>query len=396
MISKLSQNIQPSSTLEITAKANQLKAEGIDVIGFGAGEPDFITPIEIREAAKNAIDNGFTKYTPASGLMSLRQIIANKLKKENNLEYNANQIVVSNGAKHSLINAFSAILDLGDEVIIPAPFWLSYPEMVKIVHGVPKYVYTKKENRFKLQPSEFKKAISNKTKAIVLNSPSNPTGVIYTAEELKALGDIAVENNIWIISDEIYEYLVYENNEHISMASLSKEIYDHTITINGISKAYAMTGWRIGYLAAPLEVAKAAGNIQSHATSNPNSIAQKASEFAIEHGGNFIKEMVQTFSKRRDCLYEGLKQIEGFEVVKPDGAFYCFVDIKELYWKKYKDQTINSASIFAKLLLEDYSVAVVPCKDFEAPSCIRLSYTINEESITKGLNRIQEFINELV
>ncbi|OON97130.1 MAG: hypothetical protein ATN32_05820 [Candidatus Epulonipiscium fishelsonii] len=288
MISKLSQNIQPSSTLEITAKANQLKAEGVDVIGFGAGEPDFITPVEIREAAKKAIDEGFTKYTPVSGLLSLRQIIANKLKNENNLEYNANQIVVSNGAKHSLINAFAAILDLGDEVVIPAPFWLSYPEMVKIVHGVSKYVYTKKENKFKLQPSEFEEAITSRTKAIILNSPSNPTGMVYTAKELKSLGDIAVKNNIWIISDEIYEYLVYGSNKHISIASLSKEIYNHTITINGMSKAYAMTGWRMGYLAAPIEVAKAVATIQSHATSNPNSIAQKASEFAIEHGKDFV------------------------------------------------------------------------------------------------------------
>lgn len=395
MISKLASGIAPSSTLAITAKANALKAEGIDVVGFGAGEPDFDTPEYIKEAAIAAIMQGFTKYTPASGILSLRKAIANKLERDNNVRYSPEQIVVNNGAKHSLVNTFMAILDPGDEVIIPAPFWLSYPEMVKMAGGVPKTVLTNKVNGFKLQPEELKASITAQTKAIIINSPSNPTGVVYTREELKVLADIAVENDLWIVSDEIYEYLVYGDVAHTCIASLSDDIYRRTITINGLSKSHAMTGWRIGYLAAPLEVAKAAGNIQSHATSNPNSIAQKAAEVAISTESTFIKDMVKEFAKRSKYMYEELRDIEGFEVIKPNGAFYCFVDVSELYDKSYKGQKINSAADLAAIMLEEKSVAVVPCKDFGAPDCIRLSYAISIESIEKGLNRIKKFVEEL-
>lgn len=395
MISKLASGIEPSSTLAITAKANALKAEGIDVVGFGAGEPDFDTPEYIKEAAITAIMQGFTKYTPASGILSLRKAIAEKLERDNNVRYSPEQIVVNNGAKHSLVNAFMSILNPGDEVIIPAPFWLSYPEMVKMAGGVPKTLFTVKENGFKLKPKELKEHITDQTKAIIINSPSNPTGLVYTREELKALADIAVENDLWIVSDEIYEYLVYGDVTHTCIASLSDEIYKHTITINGLSKSHAMTGWRIGYIAAPLEVAKAAGNIQSHATSNPNSIAQKAAEAAMTIETTFVKDMVKEFEERSQYMYEELKDIEGFEVIKPNGAFYCFVDISGLYGKAYKGQFINSAADFAALMLEEKSVAVVPCKDFGAPDCMRLSYAISMMSIEKGLNRIKEFVEEL-
>ncbi|MEG0152859.1 MAG: pyridoxal phosphate-dependent aminotransferase [Cellulosilyticaceae bacterium] len=395
MISKLASGIAPSSTLAITAKANALKAEGIDVVGFGAGEPDFDTPEYIKEAAISAIMQGFTKYTPASGILSLRKAIASKLERDNNVRYCPEQIVVNNGAKHSLVNTFMAILNPGDEVIIPAPFWLSYPEMVKMAGGVPKTLFTVKENGFKLKPEELKSHITDQTKAIIINSPSNPTGLVYTREELKALADIAVENDLWIVSDEIYEYLVYGDITHTCIASLSDEIYKHTITINGLSKSHAMTGWRIGYIAAPLEVAKAAGNIQSHATSNPNSIAQKAAEAAMTIETTFVKDMVKEFEERSKYMYEELKDIEGFEVIKPNGAFYCFVDISGLYGKAYKGQFINSAADFAALILEEKSVAVVPCKDFGAPDCMRLSYAIGMASIEKGLSRIKEFVEEL-
>jgi len=395
MISRLAAQIAPSSTLVITAKANELKSQGVDVIGFGAGEPDFDTPDYIKQAAIDAIMQGFTKYTPASGTMSLRKAVAAKLQKDNNVRYIPEQIVINNGAKHSLVNAFMAILNPEDEVIIPAPYWLSYPEMVKIAGGKPVFVNTKRENDFKLQPEELKAAISSKTKAIVINSPSNPTGVVYTREELKALADLAVQNNMWIISDEIYEYLVYGDAKHTCIASLSEEIYKHTITINGLSKSHSMTGWRIGYLAAPLEVAKAAGNIQSHATSNPNSIAQKAAEAALLIENDFVSMMVKEFADRRDYMYERLTQIKGLDTIKPQGAFYCFVDIAKLYGKKYKDKLIASASDFADIMLEEESVALVPCADFGTPDCIRLSYAISKESIVKGLDRIQRFVNEL-
>ena len=395
MISKLARSIAPSSTLAITAKANAMKAEGIDVVGFGAGEPDFDTPDYIKEAAIKAIEEGFTKYTPASGILSLRKAITNKLQQENGVTYTPEQIVVNNGAKHSLVNTFMAILDPGDEVIIPAPFWLSYPEMIKMASGVPQIVYTFKENGYKLQPSDFEKAIHARTKAIVINSPSNPTGVVYTREEIQALAEVAVKHDLWIVSDEIYEYLVYEEAEHTCIASLSEEIYKHTITINGLSKSHAMTGWRIGYIAAPLEVAKAAGNIQSHATSNPNSIAQKAAEAAMDLTQTFAKDMVEVFRERREIMYKGLKEVDGFDVIKPQGAFYCFINISELYGMKYKDQTIESAADFARNLLEEEKVAVVPCQDFGAPDCIRLSYAMSEEMIQKGLLRIRDFVNRL-
>lgn len=395
MISRLASSIAPSSTLAITAKANAMQAEGIDVIGFGAGEPDFDTPDYIKEAAIRAIQDGFTKYTPAAGIVSLRKAIAHKLQVENNVTYTPEQIVVSNGAKHSLVNTFTAILNPGDEVIVPAPFWLSYPEMIKMAYGVPKILYTRQEEGYRLQPEDLEAAIGPNTKAIIINSPSNPTGIVYTREEITALAEIAVKHNLWIVSDEIYEYLVYGEAEHTCIASLSEEIYNHTITINGLSKSHAMTGWRIGYIAAPLEVAKAAANIQSHATSNPNSIAQKAAEAAMDLSQDFAREMVKVFENRSKLMYDGLSQINGFRLLQPHGAFYCFINLSELYGKKYNDQEIESAADFARIILEEENVAVVPCADFGAPDCIRLSYAISEEDIEKGIDRLRRFVENM-
>ncbi|MGL4343748.1 MAG: pyridoxal phosphate-dependent aminotransferase [Cellulosilyticaceae bacterium] len=394
-ISMLAKGIAPSSTLAITAKANAMKAEGIDVVGFGAGEPDFDTPQYIKDAAIEAIMQGFTKYTPADGIMSLKKAIANKLQKDNNVHYDPAQIVVNNGAKHSLVNSFMAILNPGDEVLIPIPYWLSYPEMVKMAGGVPKFITTTKEEGFKLTPEVLAAAITPATKAIIINSPSNPTGVVYTRDEIKALADVAVANNLWIISDEIYEYLVYGDTAHTCIASLSEDIYNHTITINGLSKSHAMTGWRIGYIAAPLAVAKAAANIQSHATSNPNSIAQKAAEAAIAVENSFVTDMVKIFAERSEVMYQALDSIDGFDVIKPQGAFYCFVDVAKLYGKKYGDEVIETAADFARMLLEKDNVAIVPCADFGTPDCVRLSYATSVAQIEKGIERIKAFVNKL-
>lgn len=394
-VSKLAQGIAPSSTLAITAKANALKEEGIDVVGFGAGEPDFDTPQYIKDAAIQAIQQGFTKYTAADGIMSLRKAIAHKLEKENHVHYEPAQIVVSNGAKHSLVNSFMAILNPGDEVLIPIPYWLSYPEMVKMAGGNPVFINTTKQQGYKLTPELLTQAITDRTKAIIINSPSNPTGVVYTREELKALAECAVAHDLWIVSDEIYEYLVYGEATHTCIASLSEEIYNHTITINGLSKSHAMTGWRIGYIAAPLTVARAAANIQSHATSNPNSMAQKAAEAAISVENDFVCDMVKIFAERSEYMYQALSEIKGFDVVKPRGAFYCFVEISQLYGKQYDGEVIHSAADFARLLLEKENVALVPCADFGTPDCIRLSYAISIEQIEKGIQRIARFIEKL-
>lgn len=394
-ISKMASEISPSSTLAITAKANAMKAEGLDVVGFGAGEPDFDTPDYIKEAAIKAINEGFTKYTPASGILSLRQAICDKLAADNKLSYQPAQIVVNNGAKHSLTNTFMAILDPGEEVIIAAPFWLSYPQMVKMANGTPVIVDTKKENNYKLTPEEFEAAITDQTRAIIINSPSNPTGVVYTREELEAIGQVAIKHDLYIVSDEIYEYLVYDAVEHVSIASLGEDFYARTIVVNGLSKSYSMTGWRIGYVAAPLPVAKAIANIQSHATSNPNSIAQKASLAALNGDASFVSHMRETFSKRRDYMFERLMKIEGFDVIKPQGAFYCFINVAGLYGKTYKGREIQSAQDLADILLEAVNVVVIPCADFGTPECIRLAYAISMEDITKGLDRIASCVNSL-
>ena len=392
-LSKRAMQIKASSTLAISAKAAELKAEGKDMVTFGVGEPDFDTPAHIREAAKKAMDEGKTRCTPAAGTMALRQAVCRKLKEDNGLDYEPAQVIISNGAKHSLMNTFMAILNDGDEVIIPAPYWLSYSEMVKIAGGVPVIVHTKKENGFMLTKEEMEGAYTAKTKALILTSPSNPTGMISSLEDLQMVADFAVSHDIFVISDEIYEKLIYaEGKKHISIASLSKEIYDRTIVINGVSKSYAMTGWRIGYAAAPLAVAKLMASLQSHMASNPNSIAQEATVAALEGPQDCVEEMRQEFAKRRDYIYEREEAIPMISALKPEGAFYLFVDVSGTYGKSYKGREIQSAADFASVLLDEKFVAVVPCADFGMPDYIRLSYATSMELIKKGMDRIEELV----
>ena len=335
-------SISPSSTLAIDAKFKSMKAQGIDVVGFGAGEPDFDTPEHIKEAAIKAIKDGFTKYTPASGMPKLKEAVCRKFKRDNDLDYKPNQIVISNGAKHSLVNAFMAICNPGDEVIIPAPFWVSYPEMVKLADGVPVIIQTTEENRFKFTIDQLEKAVTPKTKALVLNSPSNPTGMIYTADELKKIAEFAVEKNIYVISDEIYEKLVYDDAEHISIASFGEEIKELTIIVNGVSKTYAMTGWRIGYTASNESIAKVMSNMQSHATSNPNSIAQVAAIAALDGPQDDIDIMKKAFVERRDYMVNRINSIDGLSCQKPEGAFYVMMNIKGILNKEYYGRYITN------------------------------------------------------
>ncbi|WP_312044443.1 pyridoxal phosphate-dependent aminotransferase [Anaerotignum sp.] len=389
--------IKPSSTMAISSKATQLKAEGKDIVTFGVGEPDFDTPEHIRKAGIAAIESGKTRYTAAAGIPELRQAVCDKLKHDNDLEYEPAQVIISNGAKHSLMNVFMAILNDGDEVIIPAPYWLSYSEMVKIAGGEPVIIHTKKENQFMLTREELEQAYTKKTKAVVLTSPSNPTGMVTSYEDLKMIADFAVEKDIFVISDEIYEKLIYdENKKHISIASLGKEIYERTIVINGVSKSYAMTGWRIGYAAAPLEVAKLMGSLQSHMASNPNTIAQMATLAALNGSQDCVAEMCVEFKKRRDYIFEREEAIPLIQALKPEGAFYLFVDVSKTYGKKHEGVEINSAADFATVLLDKKFVAVIPCADFGMPDYIRLSYATSMELIKKGMDRLREMIEELV
>ena len=383
--------ISPSVTLEITAKAKAMKADGIDVISFGAGEPDFNTPENIREEGIKAIEDGLTRYTPASGIVELKEAVCKKFKKDNNLDYKNNNIVISSGAKHSISNALMAILNPLDEVVIAVPYWVSYPEMVKISGGVPVYVHTKEENDFKFSVSDLDAVLSNKTKAIILNSPSNPTGSIYSKEELITIADWAVKNNVYVISDEIYERLVY-NGEHISIASLNEEIKNQTIVINGMSKAYAMTGWRIGYAAANDEIAKIMSNIQSHTTSNPCSISQYASVVGLLGDQSKVEEMRIQFEKRRDYMSDTINNIEGLSCKKPKGAFYIMVNITQVKGRVIKGVKINSSLDFAKVLLDEAKVAVIPGIGFGDDDFIRLSYATSTENIEEGLKRIKNLL----
>lgn len=394
-LSKKAQAVKPSSTLAITAKAKELKAQGVDIVGFGAGEPDFNTPENICKAGIKAIETGFTKYTPASGTNELKAAISKKFKTFNGLDYAPNQIVISNGGKHSLTNIFDAILNPGDEVIIPAPFWLSYPEMVKLSDGVPVIVYGTKENGYKITAKQLEDAITEKTKAFVLNSPSNPTGMIYSKEELEALAEVIVRKDIYCVADEMYEYLIYGEEKHVSIASLGEDIYNHTITCSGLSKSYAMTGWRVGYTGSSVEIAKLMSAMQSHATSNPNSIAQYAAVEALNGPQDSMNTMKEEFNKRRLYMFERVSKMPYVDVIKPQGAFYVFIDMSEALKKKYKGEVLETSAKLAEHLLNDYSVAVIPCADFGFASHIRLSYAISMEQIEKGLDRIEEFLSVL-
>ena len=391
-LSKKGLGISPSVTLAITAKAKAMKDSGIDVISFGAGEPDFNTPENIQNEGIRAIREGFTRYTPASGILELKEAVCKKLSKDNSLSYEPKNIVISNGAKHSIYNALMAIINPGDEVIIGKPYWVSYPELVRLVDGVPVFIETKEENNFKFNVSDLNNVLTDKTKALILNSPSNPTGSTYSREELEAIAKWAVDNNIFVISDEIYEKLIYDGKEHISIASINDDIKNLTIVINGMSKAYAMTGWRIGYSACHEDIAKVMSNIQSHATSNPSSIAQYASVEGLLGDQSYVEEMKRHFEERRNYMYETINSIKGLTCRKPEGAFYIMVNFSQLLGKTIGSYTINSSIDFANFLLEEGKVAVVPGIAFGDDSYIRLSYATSMENIKEGLKRIKELV----
>lgn len=375
--------VSPSLTLAIAAKAKAMKAEGIDVCSFSAGEPDFDTPAHIKAAAVKALDEGKTKYGAASGEPKLREAIAHKLKTDNHLDYKAENVIVTNGGKHSLYNLIVALIEPGDEVIIPAPYWLSYPEMVILGGGVPVIVPTDASTGYKITPEKLREAITPKTKLFVLNSPSNPTGMVYTPEEIKALAEIIVEKDILVVSDEIYEKILYDGAEHLCIGSLGKEIFDRTIISNGFAKAYSMTGWRIGYLAGPTEIIKATITIQSHSTSNVCSFAQYGAIAALESSQDCVEEMRQAFAKRRQVMLDRLNAIPGLSCEKPDGAFYMFPDISKIGIKSLE---------FCNALLEKEQVAVIPGVAFGADDNIRLSYATDMATIEKGMDRLEKFV----
>ena len=381
-LSSHSVQLTPSLTLAIDSKAKAMRAEGIDVCGFGAGEPDFDTPEHIKEAAIKALQEGFTKYTPSAGLPELRTAISEKFSKANGIDYKPNQVIVSNGAKQSCFNAVLACCEPGDEVIIPAPYWLSYPDMVKLVGAEPVIVQTKASNAYKMTPEEFENAMTPRTKMVIINSPGNPTGSVYTREELEALVEVALTEDIFILSDEIYEKLIYDDASHVSVASLSKDAYDLTITVNGFSKAYAMTGWRLGYLGAPDHIAKVIDSLQSHSTSGPNSFAQKGAVAALKGSQQCVTDMRDEFNVRREYMYERLAAIPNVSTVKPLGAFYMLADISKFGL---------SSTNFADRLLSKAEVAVVPGIAFGDDKTVRLSYATDLETIKTGLDRIEQF-----
>lgn len=396
MISKKVKEIAPSLTLEITAKAKKMKAEGVSIIGFGAGEPDFNTPEYINNAAKKAIDIGFTKYTPASGTVELKKAVCDKFLTDNGLEYKPEQIVISSGAKSSLYHAICAIVDDGDEVILPSPYWLTYPELIKLAGGKVVYINAQGQNGYKVTAEQIKNAITPKTKCLILNSPNNPTGAVYTEQEIKDIAKVCEEAGMFVISDEIYEKLIYGGEKHYSIAQVNDYMKEHTVIINGMSKTYAMTGWRIGYLAAPTQIAKAISSMQSHTTSNACSISQYASTVALadEEGKKFVENMQQIFDDRRKFMVEKLKTIDGIVVIEPKGAFYVFIDVSGLYGKKYNGEEINGSLSFADKALK-CGVALIPGVAFGDDNCIRLSYAISKEDISEGIDRLAKFIKEI-
>lgn len=393
ILSRKAQNIGASLTLALTAKAGELKKEGIDVVSFGVGEPDFNTPKNIIEAATRAMEEGKTKYTATSGIVELKEAIAKKLHDDNGLNYGTKNIIISTGAKQSLANVFMAILNPGDEVIIPVPYWVSYPELVKLSDGVPVFIETKKENDFKVTYDELKSVLSKNTKAIVINSPNNPTGTVYSKKDLEVIAKFAEENDLIIISDEIYEKLIYGKEKHISIASLSEDAFKRTVVINGFSKAYAMTGWRIGYAACyDEELIKVMNNVQSHMTSNTNSIAQFAALEALNGDQETIKNMVKEFSLRRELMIELISGIEDLTFIEPKGAFYVMIDVS----KVLKKANIKGSMEFANLLLKEENVVVIPGIAFGEDNFIRLSYATSKEEIIKGLKRIKKFVNKFM
>ncbi|KAB7708936.1 aminotransferase class I/II-fold pyridoxal phosphate-dependent enzyme [Bacillus aerolatus] len=381
--------LTPSTTLAITAKAKEMKAQGIDVIGLGAGEPDFNTPAHIIEAAYESLKKGQTKYTPSGGLPELKDAIIGKFEKDQGLTYKRNEIIVTTGAKHALYTLFQVILDEGDEVIIPTPYWVSYPEQVKLADGTPVYIDGKEENSFKITPEQLESAVTAKTKAVIINSPSNPTGMLYSKEELQALGEVALKHNIWIVSDEIYEKLVYGANQHVSIAEISPALREQTIIINGVSKSHSMTGWRIGYAAGNDQVIKAMTDLASHSTSNPTAVSQYGSIAAYEGTQEPVEEMKKAFEERLTIIHKKLNDIPGVSCLKPQGAFYLFPNVKEAA----AITGFSDVDGFVAALLEEAKVAVIPGSGFGSPDNIRLSYATSLDLLEAAVARIAEFVN---
>ena len=389
-ISDKSKQVTPSSTLALTAKINAMVADGLDVVKFGAGEPDFDTPDHIKSAAVEALNQGFTKYTPVAGITELREAIVDKFERDNGLSYEANQVIVSCGAKHTIYNILQAICNPGDEIIFAAPYWVSYIEMVKLADATPIVINTTPDQNFALTPDQIKSAVTEKTKAIIICSPSNPTGTTYSTESLQMIAELAVEHQFYLISDEIYEALLYDGAKHRSLASFGDAVKSLTFVVNGVSKAYSMTGWRIGYTAGPEDAIKAMSKIQSHSTSNPTSIAQKAALAAITGSQEPVVEMVKAFQKRRDLICQRLDDIDGVEYVRPQGAFYIFPDFSPHYGRTINGHSINSSQELATYFLDEAKVGAVPGDGFGADNHMRFSFATSEIEINRGLDRIQK------
>ena len=397
MISQRVSTIAPSMTLAMSAKAAELKAAGENVISFGVGEPDFNTPEHIVQAAKDALDKGYTKYVAAAGLPALKKAVCKKFKEDNGLDYDPSQIIITNGGKHAIFNALFATIDPGDEVIIPAPYWLTYPEVVKCVGGVPVFLYASRDAGFKVRAAQIEGAITSKTKMLIFNSPNNPTGAVYSEDEIRAIAEVCEKHNILVLSDEMYEKLIYGGEKHFSIASVSPKMKDLTITVNGVSKTYAMTGWRLGYLAAEKSIAKAIASFQSHSTSNVNTMTQYAAIAALEGPSEPIEAMVRAFGDRRERMIQildGLKPL-GLDYVKPDGAFYVMLLCDKFYGKRYNGKKIKGSMDMAEMLLTEAKVALTPGICFGDDDCVRLSYALSMEEMEEGLRRIAAFVKEI-
>jgi len=388
-------NMTPSATIEITSKIAELKKKGIEIIAFNIGEPDFDTPENIRERAKEGLDIGHTRYTPAAGTIELREEIAKKLYKENKLKYSYNDIIVSNGAKQSIMNALLTLCEKGDEVVIPSPYWVSYIEMVKLTGAKPVLVQLEEKDNFKLDIEKIKQNINEKTKCIMLNSPNNPTGSIYTEKQLREIGKICVDNDIYILADEIYEKLIYDGEKHISIGTFSEEIKNKTILINGVSKSYAMTGWRIGYAAGPRKLVKAMSDLQGHMTSGPNAPAQYASLEALANTEKSVEVMVKEFDRRRKYIVDRINSIEGMTCNLPKGAFYVMPNVKSFYGKSYASYKIKNSMDLTNYLLEEAKIAVAPGEVFGINNNIRIAYSNSMENIEKGMNQMENALKKL-
>ena len=391
-LSSIAQTVQASTTMAIDAMFKQMKADGIDVIGFGAGEPDFNTPDDIKQAGVDAIENNFTRYTPAAGTVELRQAICQRMKEDCGLEYKPNQVIATSGAKHAVYIALRALVNPGDEVILPAPYWVSYYELIKMVGGVPVVVSASEAEHFKLTPEKLEAAITPKTKALILNNPSNPTGMMYNREELQAIAQVCVKHELYVIDDEIYYGLVYDGAEFVSLPSLGEDIKQLCILINGVSKSYAMTGWRIGYACASDRISKVMANYLSHSTGSPSAISQKAAVTALVGPQDEIETMRQAFEERRNYIVERMNKIPGVSCIKPQGAFYVMMNLEQLIGKTLYGVTITDSDVFADLFLKEGLVAVVPCTGFGIDNFVRWSYATSMDNIKEGLNRLEKFL----